>query len=71
MNSLTNSLVIQIVNDTSARLDMPNEIALPIDANHKTMCKFPTADCQIYRPVWRALRDLVNDALLTTPPPCM
>ncbi|KAL8654315.1 MAG: hypothetical protein Q9226_003490 [Calogaya cf. arnoldii] len=56
MNSL-------VVTADSARLNLPNEkLPVPIQANHRTMCKFADASSQKYRPVWKALSQLVEAA---------
>ncbi|KAI9775820.1 MAG: hypothetical protein M1839_000871 [Geoglossum umbratile] len=51
---------IIITDEDSARLNLPNEIAVPIQANHSTMCKFSSADSQKYRSVWKAVKRLVE-----------
>ncbi|KAI9857467.1 MAG: hypothetical protein M1813_008217 [Trichoglossum hirsutum] len=51
-----------IVDKDSACLNLPNEKSTFIQANHKTMCKFSSADSQKYRPVWKAIRELVEAA---------
>ncbi|KAL2136124.1 hypothetical protein VTI74DRAFT_5347 [Chaetomium olivicolor] len=37
-----------IVDKVSAVLHHPNETAVPINANHRTICQFPGQDCQNY-----------------------
>lgn len=39
----------QIVDEASALIGLPNEKRLPIEANHRTMCKIPSADSQEYQ----------------------
>ena len=57
--------VLQIVDKDSARLNLPNEIAVGVaGANHKSICKFGRADSQKYLPVWRAIKNLVDSALV-------
>jgi hypothetical protein len=57
--------VLQIVDKDSARLNLPNEIAVGVaGANHKSICKFSRADDQKYSPVWRAIKNLVDSALV-------
>ncbi|KAH0537658.1 hypothetical protein FGG08_005571 [Glutinoglossum americanum] len=51
-----------IVSKDSACLGLPNEISTPIQANHKTICRFSSADSQRYRPVWKAIKKLVGAA---------
>src|SRR5437016_684496 len=38
---------------------------MPIDANHKTMCKFSSEESQIYRPVWRPIQSFVRHVTIT------
>jgi hypothetical protein len=54
---------IKIVDIDSARLNLPNERAIPISANHRDMCKFSSANSQRYRPVWEAMQELVERAV--------
>src|SRR6266487_1347591 len=57
--------VRQIVDKDSARLNLPNEIAVGVaGANHKSICNFSRADSQKYLPVWRAIKSLVDSALV-------
>jgi hypothetical protein len=54
----------QIVDRDSATLRLPNEIAVGVaGSNHRTMCKFDSADSQKYKPVWIAIRNLAKLAL--------
>jgi hypothetical protein len=56
---------LQIVDRDSACLNLPNEIAVGVaGANHKSICKFSRADSQKYLPVWRAIKNLVDSALV-------
>ncbi|KAL6408559.1 hypothetical protein AUP68_08419 [Ilyonectria robusta] len=52
-----------IVNKESAVLNHPNEKKLPVKADHKGICRFSSADSQKYRPVWIAIKELVENAL--------
>jgi hypothetical protein len=53
------------VDKDSARLNLPNEIAVGIaGANHKSLCRFSHADSQKYLPVWSAIKRLVDSALV-------
>lgn len=54
----------QIVDKDSATLRLPNEMPVGVtSSNHRTMCKFDSADSQKYRPVWIAIRNLAKSAL--------
>ena len=49
----------------SARLKLPNEIAVPVDnADHRSICKFDSAESQKYLPVWRAIKKIVDSTLV-------
>lgn len=51
----------QIVDEDSARLNLPNERAIGLaGSDHKTICKFRNANSQRYEPVWKAIRDLTR-----------
>jgi hypothetical protein len=61
----------QIVDEDSARLNLPNERAVGIaGSNHRTMCKFNEAHSQRYEPVWKAVRKLAQEAIVDSVP-CM
>jgi hypothetical protein len=56
---------MRIVDRDSARLNLQNEVAVGVaHANHKSICKFSCADSQKYSPIWRAIKDLVDLALV-------
>ena len=44
----------------SAILDLPNERPIPVNANHREICKFSHAKSEKYRPVWVAISDMVS-----------
>lgn len=44
----------------SAILDLPNERSVPVNANHREICKFPHVKSEKYRPVWVAISDMVS-----------
>jgi hypothetical protein len=54
---------MKIVDEDSARLNLPNEVAIPISANHRDMCKFSSVNSQRYRPVWEYMQDLAERAV--------
>lgn len=54
----------QIVNKSSAVLNVRNEIATQISAtNHRTICKFPAEDAQTYLPIFNAISEIAEKAL--------
>lgn len=54
---------LQIVDENSAVLNIPNEIPIPIEADHRSMCKFSSNKTEKYRMVADCLKELVDDAL--------
>lgn len=44
-------------------MNLPNEKAVPIEADHRTMCKFSSEDSEKYRPVWEAIFELAESAI--------
>lgn len=56
-------LIIQIVPQDSAVLNIDNEIATPMNSNHSSICKFPDASNQNYRLVEYAVEVLVAHGL--------
>jgi hypothetical protein len=55
-----------VVDEDSAVLRLPNEVALPMEADHQTMCKFLTNSSERYRMVLDLLKELVEKALETS-----
>ena len=52
----------QVVDKESACLNLPNEILIPLERNHKTIGKFSNADSKAYGYVWKELKRLVGYA---------
>jgi hypothetical protein len=53
----------KIVDKDSACMNLPNEKPpTPVSADHKTMCKFSDAESQKFRPVWMAIKELVDSS---------
>lgn len=50
----------KVVDMDSAILDLPNERPVPVNANHREICKFSHAKSEKYRPVWVAISDMVS-----------
>lgn len=57
-----NSILEQVVDEPSARIGLPNEKLFPVDADHRTICKFPAADSQAYKGVGPWIVTLVREA---------
>jgi hypothetical protein len=47
-------------------LRLPNEVALPMEADHQTLCKFLTNSNERYTMVLDLLKELVENALETS-----
>ena len=53
----------QIVDKLSACIGLPNEKLLAVDANHRTICKIPSAESQEYEAVGKWIVKLVKEAV--------
>ena len=51
---------LQVVSKDSATLNLPNEKVYQANANHRTICKFGSAESQDYKQVSRAIADMVK-----------
>jgi hypothetical protein len=51
---------LQIVDEESATLGLPNEITIGLNADHRSMCRFALEDSQTFSAVWRPIREMVN-----------
>lgn len=58
----------QIVNQMSATLGIPNEEVIPLNENHKTICRFP-GETSSYKLVANALRRIAS--LAAEPDPAL
>jgi hypothetical protein len=56
----TNRKPIQVVNEGSARLNKSNETVVGLNANHLTMCKFPSRSSSLYSKVLRRLNAAIT-----------
>lgn len=60
--------LVQVVDEQSARLNFPNEKLFPVDANHRTICKIPSAKRQEFEAVGAWIEDLVRSVVTNTSP---
>ena len=51
------------MSEDSAILGLPNEIAIPVAADHRALCRFSSSDNQLYVPIERAIQRLCHDIL--------
>jgi hypothetical protein len=58
----------QVVDKESALLNLPNEKPFLVDANHRTMCKIPSAESQEFEAVGAWIEDLVRSVATSTSP---
>lgn len=42
-------IIHQVVDEPSARLNLPNEKVFPVEADHRTICKMSSREDQIYQ----------------------
>jgi hypothetical protein len=52
--------MIQIVEKYSAVLDVPEEEQLPVDVNHRGICKFASRSDQTYQKLWKRIRRIIE-----------
>lgn len=55
-----------VVDELSARIGLPNEKLFQVDANHRTICKIPSAKSQEYNAVGVWIAKLVKMAVKDT-----
>jgi len=58
--------LVQVVDKQSAVLNLPNEKLFPVDANHRTICKIPSAESQEYEAVGAWVSDLARSVATNT-----
>jgi hypothetical protein len=52
-----------VVDKDSAILLLPNETPIPIEADHRSMCRFSNEKSEKFQLVLDCLRELIDDAL--------
>ncbi|KAI9853089.1 MAG: hypothetical protein M1838_001590 [Thelocarpon superellum] len=52
-----------IVDQDSACLGWPNERAIPVQGDHRMICRFAEIGSQKYTPIWKAINSLAESAL--------
>ncbi|KAH7304874.1 hypothetical protein BKA65DRAFT_544110 [Rhexocercosporidium sp. MPI-PUGE-AT-0058] len=57
-----------VVDEHSAVMQIPNEIPIPIEADHRSMCRFSSKENEKYQMVFDCLQELVDDAVGTEQP---
>lgn len=70
ISSLRFMLTLKVVDEHSAVMNLPNEVAIPIEADHRSMCRFGNRNSEKYRMVCDCLKELVDGAM-ETKLPCM
>jgi len=58
----------QVVPETSAVLGLPNEVVLPLNANHRDICRFASKEDQGYILVQWAIQDILSGGSTSRPP---
>ncbi len=59
---------MQVVDEQSAVINLPNEKLFPVDANHRTICKISSAESQEFEAVGAWIEDLVRSVATNTSP---
>ncbi|KAK0106839.1 hypothetical protein ONS95_003562 [Cadophora gregata] len=49
-----------VVERSSALMGLPNEIPIALNANHRSMCRFASADDAAFTAVWKPIRDMIK-----------
>jgi hypothetical protein len=44
-------------------MQLPNEVPIPIEADHRSMCRYSTSTSEKYQLVLDCLRELVEDSM--------
>lgn len=52
--------VLQIVDDQSALLGVPNEESIPVDADHSHICKFKEHDDDTYKKCYKRVARILS-----------
>ena len=65
---MVNDKIHQVVDEPSARLNLPNEKVFPVDADHRTICKIPSREDQVYQIVGIWIAKLVKAHIEITVP---
>ena len=68
MKILVNDNTHQVVDERSAQLNLPNEKVFPVDADHRTICKIPSREDQVYKIVGVWIAKLVKAHIEITVP---
>ncbi|KFY84990.1 hypothetical protein V500_08810 [Pseudogymnoascus sp. VKM F-4518 (FW-2643)] len=53
----------KVVAEDSATLDWPNETAIPVDGDHRSICQFSSIEEKRYRNVWANLQKLTSEII--------
>ncbi|KAK8130582.1 hypothetical protein PG999_002962 [Apiospora kogelbergensis] len=56
-----------VVEEDSAVMGLPNEVPIPIEANHRSMCRFSTNSSEQYRMISDCIKEMAEDALGSSP----
>lgn len=58
----TNARVVQLVDQRSAVLGITNEVIIPVNADHVSICKYESVGSEIYKLVLSQIKKLITDA---------
>lgn len=59
----TNANKVQVVDERSAVMNLPNERPIPVEADHQSICRYLSANSQRYLQVQALVQDLVEDSM--------
>ena len=60
---LVSDLIVQVVDESSALLNLPNERPFPVHADHITICKISSKDDQLYEAVVVWIATLIKSTI--------
>jgi hypothetical protein len=55
-----NVALFQVVSEYSAVMGLPNELVIPVNANHRNICRYSTKQSQTYILVEAAIQELMG-----------
>ncbi|QKD60441.2 uncharacterized protein FOBCDRAFT_232269 [Fusarium oxysporum Fo47] len=66
----TSGLGSLVVDEFSAILHLPNETPIPMEADHRGLCKYLTPSDSCYRTVFNCIEELMDSLIETSEQPC-
>ena len=64
--TIADTMTLQVVDESSAQIGVPNEKLFPVEADHRTICHCPSADSQEYQATGAWIADLTRSVVEET-----